>query len=75
MYKIALDTEEKTYYLVNREEPAVRNLFGHSYIWGTKDVRKFKTKAEANKVLKDLKRYGTGKNAYIKEIKKWQQKN
>lgn len=68
MYKIALDTEEKTYYLTKTEEPAVRNLFGHSYIWGTKNVWKFKTKSEANKVLKDLKRFGTGKNAYIKEI-------
>lgn len=69
MYKIALDTEEKTYYLTNDNLPSVKKFLGHSYIWGLDNIRLFKTKNEANKILKDLKRYGTGKNAYITEVK------
>ena len=69
MYKIALKTEEKIYYLTKNEDNAVYNVFGHSYIWGVKNIRLFRTLTDAKKVLQDMKRYGTGKNAYIVEEK------
>ncbi len=68
-YVIVLYTEEKKYYLSNTFDRAVNNFFGCCYIWGLyKLARKFKTKKEAQLIIKDMHKNNTGKNAKIEKI-------
>ena len=62
------ESENKKYYLSNHYEQAVMNLLGCCYIWGSRrDARTFKTKAEAQKCIRDMHRHNTGKHAFIEE--------
>ena len=70
LIRIYSESEQKYYYLTNDYDKAVERVFGACFIYGKRaKARIFTSKEQAQRTLKQMRYYGTGKSAEIYKVK------
>lgn len=70
LIRIYSQQERKYYYLTNKQDKAVKDVFGACFIYGKRaQARIFTSKEDAKHTIRKMLYHGTGNNAEIYRVK------